>query len=95
MKNDFTEIIEAGMQSLLTRVEGRDTICTRIFRNERNSCLNLKKNLHLDFRETLSSFVFTNAGTVSSSITRICSDKSHLQIPLNPYRTNVENRVSS
>jgi hypothetical protein len=34
MKNDFTEIIEAGIQSLLTCVEGRHTICIRIFRNE-------------------------------------------------------------
>jgi hypothetical protein len=34
MKNDFTEIIEAGMQSVLTCVEGRDVICIRIFRNE-------------------------------------------------------------
>jgi hypothetical protein len=31
----------------------------------------------------LSSFVFTSAGTVSSSITRICSNKSHLRLPLN------------
>jgi hypothetical protein len=34
MKNDFTEIIEAGMQFLLTCVEGRRTICIRIFSNE-------------------------------------------------------------
>jgi hypothetical protein len=33
-KNDFTEIIETGIQSLLTCVEGRDTICIRIFRKE-------------------------------------------------------------
>jgi len=44
MKNDFTEIIEAGMQTVLTCVEGRDTICIRIFGNEWNSCFNLKKS---------------------------------------------------
>ena len=34
MKNYFTEIIVAEMESWLTCVEGRDKTCIRIFRNE-------------------------------------------------------------
>jgi hypothetical protein len=70
MKNDFTEIIAAGMQSLLSCVEGRDMICIRIFRNEWNSC-STPKNLHLGVRETLLLCLY-KSGTFSSSITRIC-----------------------